>query len=100
MLKRLRTWTRGLVGVRRDPTYYLPWLTRPGLDCLVLINNIESRFTSGRDGRGLDATVTQLDAEGQVVAIQHATLADSTDAREVPLRPAPPGYGFVTVLAP
>ena len=35
---------------RRNSTYYLPWLTRPGLDCVVLLNNIESRFTSGRDG--------------------------------------------------
>ena len=65
MLRRVRTWTRGLLGVRRDPTYYLPWLTRPGLDCVVLLNNIESRFTSGREGRDLDATVTQFDSEGR-----------------------------------
>lgn len=100
MLKRLRTWTRGLLGVRRDPTYYLPWLTRPGLDCVVLLNNIESRFTSGRDGRGRDARLTQFDSEGRVASEQRATLADSTDAREVRLVPAAAGYGFVTVEAP
>ena len=86
--------------MRRDPTYYLPWLTRPGLDCVVLLNNIESRFTSGREGRGLAATVTQFDAEGRVVGEHRATLADSTDAREVRLAPAGAGYGFVTVDAP
>jgi hypothetical protein len=100
MVRRLRAWMRELVGVRREPTYYLPWLTRPGLDCLVLLNNIESRFTSGREGRDLDATVTQLDADGRVVSVQRAVLADSTDTREVRLEPAPLGYGFVTVVAP
>ena len=100
MLRRVRTWTRGLLGVQRDPTYYLPWLTRPGLDCVVLLNNIESRFTTGREGRGLDATVTQFDAEGRVASEQRTTLTDSTDAREVRLAPAGAGYGFVTVDAP
>jgi hypothetical protein len=98
MVSRARSWARGVLGVRRDPTYYLPWLTRPGLDCSVLLNNIESRFTSGRDGRDLEATLTQFDAAGQVVSVQRATLADSTDAREVRLAPA--GYGLVTVAAP
>lgn len=98
MVSRLRSWARGVLGVRRDPTYYLPWLTRPGLDCSVLLNNIESRFTSGRDGRDLGATLTQFDAAGRTVGVQRATLADSTDAREVRLAAA--GYGFVTVAAP
>ena len=100
MLRRVRTWTRGLLGVQRDPTYYLPWLTRPGLDCVVLLNNIESRFTTGREGRGLNATVTQFYAEGRVASEQRTTLTDSTDAREVRLAPAGAGYGFVTVDAP
>ena len=89
-----------MLGVQREPTYYLPWLTRPGLDCVVLLNNIESRFTSGRDGRGLDATLVQRDAEGRVAGEHRTTLADSTDAREVRLAPAGAGYGFVTVDAP
>ena len=98
MVARLRSWARGMLGVRRDSTYYLPWLTRPGLDCSVLLNNIESRFTSGRDGRDLGATLTQFDAEGRIVGVQTTALADSMDTREVPLAPA--GYGFVTVAAP
>jgi hypothetical protein len=100
MLKYLRSATRRLLGVRRDPTYYLPWLTRPGLDCVVLLNNIESRFTSGRDARDIKAAVTQLDADGRVVGVERMTLADSTDAREARLTPAGPGYGLVTVVAP
>src|SRR5689334_9953057 len=48
MLGRLRSLARRALGVRRTSTHYLPWLTRPGLECVVLVNNIESRFTSGR----------------------------------------------------
>jgi hypothetical protein len=100
MLSRLRSLARRLVGVSRTPTYYLPWLTRPGLDCVVLVNNIESRFTSGREAAGLQATVTQHDADGRVVGVQHTTLDDSVDAREVRLVPTAAGHGFVTVEAP
>jgi len=100
MLSRLRSLARRLLGVTRAPTYYLPWLTRPGLECVVLVNNIESRFTSGRDAGGLDATVTQHDADGRVVGVQRTTLADSTDAREVCVVPTAAGHGFVTVEAP
>jgi len=100
MLRRLRSATRRLLGVRRDSTYYLPWLTRPGLECVVLLSNIESRFTSGRDGRDLEATVTQFDAEGRIGGVQRVTLADSTEAREVRLTPTGIGYGLVTVAAP
>jgi hypothetical protein len=100
MLRYVRSATRRLLGVRRDPTYYLPWLTRPGLDCVVLLNNIESRFTSGRDARDIEATVTQLDADGRVVGVERTTLADSIDAREARLTPAGAGYGLVTVEAP
>jgi hypothetical protein len=100
MLRHVRSAIRRLLGVRRDPTYYLPWLTRPGLDCVVLLNNIEARFTSGRDACGLDATVTQIDADGRIVGVQRTTLTDSTDAREAKLTPSGPGYGLVTVAAP
>jgi hypothetical protein len=100
MLRALRSLARRLVGVRRVSTYYLPWLTRPGLECVVLVNNIESRFTSGRDAVGLDATVTQYDADGRVVGVYRTALTDSTDAREVRLTPTAAGHGFVTVTAP
>jgi len=100
MLGRLRSLARRALGVTRAPTYYLPWLTRPGLDCVVLVNNIESRFTSGRDATALDASVTQHDADGRVVAVHRTTLGDSTDAREVRLTPTAAGHGFVTVAAP
>jgi hypothetical protein len=97
MLGRLRSLARRVLGVRRESTYYLPWLTRPGLECVVLVNNIESRFTSGRDATGLEATVTQYDAAGGVVGVYATTLTDSVDAREVRLAPTTAGHGFVTV---
>ena len=100
MLRRFRSLARRLVGVERVPTYYLPWLTRPGLECVVLLNNIESRFTSGRTATGLEATVTQHDADGRVVGVHRAALRDSTDTREVRLPPTAAGHGFVTVAAP
>jgi hypothetical protein len=100
MLGRLRSLARRALGVTRTPTYYLPWLTRPGLECVVLVNNIESRFTSGRDAAALAATVTQVDADGRVVDVHATTLDDSTDAREIRLTPTAAGHGFVTVRAP
>jgi hypothetical protein len=100
MRGRVRSLLRRLLGVTRVSTYYLPWLTRPGLQCVVLVNNIESRFTAGRHATGLAATVAQHDADGRVVAVHRTTLADSTDAREVRLTPTPAGHGFVTVAAP
>jgi hypothetical protein len=100
MLGRVRSLTRRVLGVTRASTYYLPWLTRPGLECVVLVNNIESRFISRRDATGLDATVTQYDADGRVVGVYGTALTDSTDAREVRLTPTAAGHGFVTVTAP
>jgi hypothetical protein len=100
MLSRVRPLARRLLGVARTPTYYLPWLTRPGLECIVLVNNIESRFTSGRGAAGLEATITQYDGDGRVVGVHGTALTDSTDAREVRLTPTAAGHGFVTVTAP
>jgi hypothetical protein len=100
MLRRLRSLARRLLGVERVPTYYLPWLTRPGLECVVLLNNIESRFTSGRAATALEAAVTQHDADGRVVGVQRGTLRDSTETCEVRLAPTAAGHGFVTVAAP
>jgi hypothetical protein len=100
MRRRLRSLGRRLLGVARAPTYYLPWLTRPGLECVVLVNNMEARFTTGRGAAHLEATVTQYDARGRVVDVHRTALADSTDAREVHLTPTASGHGFVTVAAP
>jgi hypothetical protein len=100
MLSRLRSLGRRLLGVTRVPTYYLPWLTRPGLECVVLVNNMESRFTTGRGAARVEATVTQHDAGGQIVDVHHTALTDSTDAREVRLTATTAGHGFVTVTAP
>ena len=97
MLGRLRSLARRVLGVTRESTYYLPWLTRPGLECVVLVNNIESRFTSGRDATDLEATVTQYDAGGRVAGVFATALTDSADAREVRLTPTAAGHGFVTV---
>ena len=100
MRRRLRSLGRRLLGVTRVPTYYLPWLTRPGLECVVLVNNMEARFTTGRGATHLDATITQYDARGRVVDVHRTALADGTDAREVRLTPTTDGHGFVTVTAP
>ena len=99
MVRRLRSYARRLLGVVRVPTYYLPWLTRPGLECALLINNIESRFRPGHNQGPFEATVTQYDAAGRVAGRYEATLADSVEAREVPLAAAAMGHGFVTVAA-
>src|SRR4029450_9372443 len=81
MLGRLGSLARRVLGVTRESTYYLPWLTRPGLECVVLVNNIESRFTSGRGATAadLEATVTQYDAGGR------SRLRDGADESD-PLR--------------
>jgi hypothetical protein len=61
----LRPLMRRLLGVARTPTYYLPWLGRPGLECVLLLSNVESRF-SPEFNRGLFAvTVTQYGADAQ-----------------------------------
>jgi len=94
---RLRTLARQILGVERTPTYYLPWLTRPGLDCVLILSNIESRFKAGFNEGPFRLTTTQYDADGHRVGRYDTTLAESTDVAELPLTPAPPGYGFATV---
>ena len=47
MATSLRGLAQRLLGVRRTPTYYLPWLTRPGLECVLLLNNVEARLKAG-----------------------------------------------------
>ena len=86
-----------MLGVERTPTYYLPWLTRPGLDCVILINNIEARFKQGYNQGPFPSSVQQYDADGGRVRRYEVRLASSTDTAEVRLEPTPTGYGFVTV---
>ena len=43
----LRKLAKRVLGVQRQPTYYLPWLTRPHLQCALVLSNVESRFKVG-----------------------------------------------------
>jgi hypothetical protein len=89
---------RALLGVRRERTYYLPWITRPGLECTLLLSNIEARFKEGFTRGPFPATVTQHGARGDTVARYDVVLRDPTDAVEVSLGDQP-GHGFVTVAS-
>lgn len=97
MVISLRVLARKVLGVRRTPTYYLPWLTRPGLDCVVLINNIEARFKQGYNQGPFPSSVQQYDADGTPVDRYGVELASSTETAQVRLRPTTAGYGFATV---
>lgn len=97
MARALRSLARRLLGVERAPTYYLPWLTRPGLECVLLLSNVEARFKPGYSDGPFPVTVIQYGADGTAARRHQLTLADSTDAVELPLGPAAGGCGFVTV---
>jgi hypothetical protein len=97
MLGAIRSAVRRLVGVTRIPTYYLPWITRPGLRCVLLLNNVESRFTSARGGGPFPAAVVQYDARGDIVGRYDAKVPSATEPLELPLDAVAEGYGFVTV---
>jgi hypothetical protein len=93
----LRSLARRLLGISRTPTYYLPWLTRPGLECALVLHNVEARFQPGYNEGPFTVTVTQYDADGVVARRFEARLRDSTDAVELPLQPTAGGCGFATV---
>lgn len=97
MLKALRPFARRVLGVERAPTYFLPWLTRSGLECVLILNNIEARFKVGNSQGPFPVSVCQYDADGAVARRYEATLADPIDTAEVRVEPAPGGCGFVTV---
>ena len=97
MRARMRALARRLVGVVRTPTYYLPWLTRPGLECALLLSNVEARFLDGHREGPFPLHVVQHDADGRVVRRYAVTLEGPTDAAEVRLEPTAAGHGFVTV---
>lgn len=92
-----RALARRLLGVVRTPTYYLPWLTRPGLECTLLLNNVEARFMAGHRQGPFPATVVQYDSRGAVVRRYETIVADSTATVDLTLTPTPDGCGFVTV---
>lgn len=93
----LRALARRLLGVERRPTYYLPWLTRPGLTCALLLSNVESRFKAEYNKGPFHVTVRQHDADGSIVRTYDVTLETSTDTVEVPLEPTEAGVGFAIV---
>jgi hypothetical protein len=93
----LRKLAKKFLGVERDATYYLPWLTRPGLDCTLVLSNIESRFKPGYNRGSFPVTAVQYDASGAVAARHAVTLPNAVDAVELPLKAAAGGYGFATV---
>jgi len=95
--RRARGLARRVLGVVRVPTYYLPWLARPGLTCALLLSNVEARFTAGHDGGPLPLSIRQHDADGSLVRSREIVLRSRTDAAEVELEPTPDGLGFVTV---
>jgi hypothetical protein len=97
MPRAFRSLARRLVAVERAPTYYLPWLTRPGLDCALVLNNVESRFKSGFNEGPFSIAITQYDADGSVVRRDTVQLAESLDVVELPLLSTPAGCGIVTV---
>jgi hypothetical protein len=97
MLGSPRSTARRVLGVTRTPTYYLPWITRPGLRCVLILNNVESRFMRRRAGGPFPTTVVQYDAGGHVVARYEAVVPAATDPLELPLDTVVEGYGFVTV---
>src|SRR5438876_25989 len=85
MLGALRSAARRLLGVTRTSTYYLPWIARPGLRCVLILNNVESRFTTARAGGPFPAAVVQYDARGTVVARYDAKVPTATEPLELPL---------------
>jgi hypothetical protein len=97
MAASLRALARRLLGVRRDPTYYLPWLTLNGLECALILNNVEVRFKPGENQGPFPATVVQLDADGTIVGTSQVSVSDTEDTVELPMAPTASGYGFVTV---
>jgi hypothetical protein len=93
----VRALARRLLGVERVPTYYLPWLTHPGLECRLLLSNVEARFRSGQGSGAIPVVVTQYDADGSVVGRHDAVIPDRTSRVEVALRATAAGHGFATV---
>ena len=95
----LRSLIRRLLGVERAPTYYLPWLSRAGLDCTLILSNVEARFMEEHREGSFPLELVQHAASGAVVTRYAVTLPDSVTSVELPLEPGEGGCGFVTVDA-
>jgi hypothetical protein len=93
----LRALARTLLGVERISTYYLPWVTRPGVECVVLVNNIEARFQPDYNQGPFPSSVDQYDADGSLVRRSPVSLANCVDTAEIRMQPTRAGCGFVTV---
>jgi len=93
----LRALARILLGVERISTYYLPWVTRPGVDCVVLVNNIEARFKPEHNRGPFLSSVDQYDADGSLVRRSPVKLASCVDTAEIRMQPTRAGCGFATV---
>src|SRR5205809_7165500 len=100
MLGALRSAARRLLGVTRTSTYYLPWIARPGLRCVLILNNVESRFTSARAGAPFPAAVVHYDARGTAVARYDAKVPTAPDPLQPPLDAVAQGHGPVSVETP
>jgi hypothetical protein len=97
MTGRLRSLARRLLGVARHPTYYLPWILRPGLECALVLSNVEARFKPEYGSGPFRASVVQYDAQGVATHRYGVLLQTNTEAVELPLKAAAGGCGFVTV---
>jgi hypothetical protein len=97
MTRWLRSLARRLLGVSRPPTYYLPWIVRPGLECALVLSNVEARFKPEFSSGPFRASVVQYDAQGIAAHRYEVALQTNTDAVELPLKAATGGCGFATV---
>ena len=97
MTRMFRSLARRLLGVARHPTYYLPWIIRPGLECALVLSNIEARFKPDYSSGPFRASVVQYDAQGVAAHRYDVVLQTSTDAVELPLKAVTGGCGFATV---
>ena len=97
MTRRLRSCARRLLRVARHPTYYVPWIIRPGLECTLVLRNVEARFKPDYSRGPFRASVGQYDAQGAAAHRYDVILQTSTDAVELPLKAATGGCGFATV---
>ena len=97
MTRLLRRVARALLGVERPAVYYLPWLVRPGLECVLILSNLEARFKTGYNAGPFDIRVTQYDADGRLRAEHRTQLERSTDVVEMRLPSSETAWGFVTV---
>src|SRR5437879_5829628 len=97
MIRRLRRVARVLLGVERPAVYYLPWLVRPGLECVLILSNVEARFNPDYKSGPFAVRVTQYDAGGRRRAEHRVQLEGSTDVVELRLPSTEAASGFVTV---